>query len=234
MAEFDSVRIGVVDLAAGRAQYEALLGVPPILVAGESVRFQLARGAVELALGTVGLSALCFAAKEHEGAAAWPSGAEAFNGIEVSVRAQSVGAIPPVPPSDAMSAIDHVVIQTPDIERVRHLWRDQLGVRLALDKPFPARGLHMLFFRSVGVTLEFVGSLPPAPAPRGPDHLYGIAYRVEDLAACRDRLVRAGLDVSDMRDGQLRGTIVATVRSGTAGVPTLVIQEEKQGIGDSG
>ena len=83
----------------------------------------------------------------------------------------------------------------------------------------------MLFFRSAGVTLEFVASISPAPAPAGPDRLYGVAYRVPDLAACRERLVRAGLDVSDIRDGQKRGTIVATVRSGTAGVPTLLVQD---------
>ena len=54
--------------------------------------------------------------------------------------------------------------------------------------------------------------------------LNGVAYRVRDLAAVRERLLAAGLDVSDMRTGNKQGTRVATVRSGTEGVPTLLIE----------
>lgn len=126
-------------------------------------------------------------------------------------------------PPDQVHALDHVVIRSTDLERAIRLWRDRLGIRLALDREFPGRGLRMLFFRSSGVTLEFVSALGAADSA-GADALDGLAYQVGDLAACRARLVQGGLDVSPVRDGHKRGTRVATVRSGTEGVPTLLIE----------
>jgi catechol 2,3-dioxygenase-like lactoylglutathione lyase family enzyme len=120
-------------------------------------------------------------------------------------------------------AIDHVVIETPDPTRALGLWRDALGVRLALDREFPNRGLRMLFFRSAGVTLELVSLLGAAPAS-GDDRQNGIAYRVTDVARVRERLLAAGLNVSEVRNGNKPGTLVATVRDQTEGVPTLLIQ----------
>ena len=74
------------------------------------------------------------------------------------------------------------------------------------------------------MTLEFAGSDPP-PADRSePDQLYGVSYRVPDLATHRERLVAAGVDVSPVRPGMRPGTSVVTVRSGTAGVPTLLLE----------
>jgi len=40
----------------------------------------------------------------------------------------------------------------------------------------------------------------------------------------RTRLLDDGFDVSTVRDGNKRGTLVATVRAGTEGVPTLLIE----------
>ena len=115
-------------------------------------------------------------------------------------------------------------MRTPDSDRTIRLWRDRVGLRLALDRTFPERGLRLLFFRSAGMTLEFAGSDPP-PADRSqPDQLYGVSYRVPDLAAHRERLVAAGVDVSPVRPGMRPATSVVTVRSGTAGVPTLLLE----------
>jgi hypothetical protein len=98
-------------------------------------------------------------------------------------------------------------------------------LHLALDREFPKRGLRMLFFRSAGVTLEFVGALSAPADTGGPDSFYGIAYRVGDLEAWRGRLLRAGVDVSEIRPGQKAGTRVVSVRCGAAGVPTLFIED---------
>jgi hypothetical protein len=51
-----------------------------------------------------------------------------------------------------------------------------------------------------------------------------VSYRVRDLAARRERLIAAGLDVSPVRPGMRPGTSVATVRSGTGDVPTLLLE----------
>jgi catechol 2,3-dioxygenase-like lactoylglutathione lyase family enzyme len=217
---FDSVRVHVADLDVATRAYELLLGLQASSREGIR-RFQLGRGAVELAQGEPGLHALWFVAPCDE-TLAWPTENGAFHGLCVCVGSPQDAGAPALSP-DAVDAVDHVVVHSPDLDRARALWRDRLGLRLALDREFPGRGLRMLFFRSGGVTLEFVGTLGPPVDPGGPDRLYGIAYRVSDIAACRERLLRGGIDVSTIRPGHKPCTSVATVRSGTEGVPTLLL-----------
>jgi catechol 2,3-dioxygenase-like lactoylglutathione lyase family enzyme len=219
--EFDSVQIGAEDVGAAMRAYEVLLGVLPARAADGAVRFQLQRGAVEIEPGAPGLHGMRFTVGAEVDCAGWT--ADAFHGLRVDVAAAATSESVALPTD--VEAIDHVVIHTPDLERAIALWRDRIGLRLALDREFPKRGLRLVFFRSAGVTLEFAGQLPPPAERGGPDAFYGVAYRVPDLAACGVRLRQAGVDVSEQRRGQKSGTLVATVRSGTAGVPTLLIQD---------
>ena len=122
-----------------------------------------------------------------------------------------------------VSAVDHVVIMTADPSATCTLYRDKLGLRLALDQTSESRGLRLLFFRIGGITVECAAHLESAPAPDAPDRLWGISYRVADLIAAHERVVKAGFDVSDVRRGQRRGTLVCTVRRETHGVATLLI-----------
>src|SRR5262249_58895996 len=94
-------------------------------------------------------------------------------------------------PAAPGAAIDHVVVNTADPERAIALWRDRVGLRLALDREFPARHLRLLFFRSGGITLEYACPLPAGAAASGDDRLHGVSYRVTDLVARRDRLLAA-------------------------------------------
>mgnify|MGYP000116553759 CR=1 FL=1 len=43
--------------------------------------------------------------------------------------------------------------------------------------------------------------------------------------AAQARIAAAGFDVSDVKKGRKPGTLVFTVRNGTAGVPTILIQQ---------
>ena len=129
----------------------------------------------------------------------------------------------PIPPA-SVAALDHVVVTTPDLEGSRALYGERLGLRLALDRAFEARGLRMLFFRIAGVTVEVVGSLAEPPDPEAPEAFGGLAYRVGDADAARARLAAADFDVSEVRQGFKPGTRVFTVRDGTCGVPTLLIE----------
>lgn len=220
--QFDSVQIGVTDLDQATRNYTLLLGIAPSVVS-DRCRFQLGRGAVELVPGEDRLESLRFVPQATDPDAIEPLPAMAFHGLRVQVTSVS----PVLRPESAASpghvdAIDHIVIHSSDLDRAVALWRDRLGVRLALDREFPTRGLRLLFFRSGGVTLEFAGTLEP-PADRGPDRLYGIAYRIRDLDACCARLRRSGIDISAIRPGHKAGTRVATVRTHTAEVPTLLI-----------
>jgi catechol 2,3-dioxygenase-like lactoylglutathione lyase family enzyme len=218
----DAVRIGAPDLAAGTAAYRVLLGVTPAPLADGAQRFQLARGAVEIVAGEAGVRAVRFV--PDPGDAGWPLARDQLHGLDVLYGEALATSGEHVAEADAVEAIDHVVVQTADAERAIGLWRDRVGLRLALDRPFPERGLRLTFFRSGGITLEFA-SPHPVPAERDADDAFhGVSYRVRDLAARRERLLAAGLDVSDVRRGMRPGTSVATVRSGTGGVPTLLLE----------
>ena len=242
LVRFDAVRVATDDVARATRAYALLLGVEPERVAHDHVRFALARGAVELVHGVPGAQSLRLTrtarASVEEEAAYELVVEEGFGGIGVVVdpcptAPDGTPALRPhpsleeaVPTAGGIVGIDHVVVDTADPDRAIRLWRDGLGVRLALDREFPQRGARMLFFRSAGVTLEFVSALGSTGDGAGDDVPNGIAYRVADLAAVRGRLVAAGLDVSEPRTGNKPGTRVATVRSGTEGVPTLLIQGE--------
>jgi catechol 2,3-dioxygenase-like lactoylglutathione lyase family enzyme len=207
----DAVRIGTHDLAAACRTYAVLLGTPGRRVDPALHRFRLARGTVDLvAGGPAGLFALRFLA-------AAPPACD-LHGLAVELAPTADPEEPATP-----VAIDHVVVQSLAPERAIATWRDALGLRLALDREFPARGLRLLFFRSNHITLEYACPLPAHTGAPGPDRLHGVSYRVPELHARRERLLEAGCDVSGIRPGMKPGTRVATVRSGTAGVPTLLL-----------
>jgi catechol 2,3-dioxygenase-like lactoylglutathione lyase family enzyme len=132
-------------------------------------------------------------------------------------------------PESTVSAIDHVVIMTASAEGVISLYGDMLGLRLALDRTFEPRKLRLVFFRVGGLTVECAAPLAGestlgAPAPTADhDRFWGISYRVPDIDAARERLSRAGVDVSEVRTGMKPGTRVCTVRSQTHGVATLLL-----------
>lgn len=124
----------------------------------------------------------------------------------------------------AISGLDHVVVRSADPDATAALYGDALGLRLALDRRFPDWGVRLLFFRVGGVTLEVAASLEAQPEGSANDVLWGISWRVPDADAARTRLVAAGVDVSEVRPGRKPGTRVLTVRDGTCGVPTLLIE----------
>lgn len=123
------------------------------------------------------------------------------------------------PDPDAADALDHIVVRTADPDAAVALYRDGLGIRLALDRMLGTT--RMLFFRVGGVTLEVVHD----PSQQSGDILYGAAYRARDLDAAHARLQRAGFDTSAPRDGRKPGTRVMTVRNAPAGVPTLMLRD---------
>ena len=122
----------------------------------------------------------------------------------------------------SITAMDHVVIGTADPEGAAALYGARLGLDMALDRSHPEWG-RLMFFRCGDLVVE-VAHRPGKDAPTAPDKLRGICWRVADIAATRARLVEAGLDVSEARPGRKPGTKVMTVRNGTCGVPTLLVE----------
>jgi catechol 2,3-dioxygenase-like lactoylglutathione lyase family enzyme len=128
-----------------------------------------------------------------------------------------------VPSADApVTATDHVVVSTADPERAAALYGARLGLDMALDRSHPDWG-RLMFFRCGDLIVEVVHR-PDADADSAHDKLWGLSWRVADIDATRARLVSAGVDVSEVRTGRKPGTRVSTVRNGTCGIPTLLVE----------
>ena len=145
----------------------------------------------------------------------------ATRGVRIAVR-EPHGQPPALPAPDAVHGLDHVVVRTRDADAAVALYRDRLGVRLALDREFRERGVRLVFLRLGGVTLELAARLESRGGD-GPDGLWGVAYQAPRVRDARERVAGAGHDVSPIRPGNKPGTEVCTVRDGTCGVPTLLI-----------
>jgi catechol 2,3-dioxygenase-like lactoylglutathione lyase family enzyme len=121
-----------------------------------------------------------------------------------------------------MTALDHVVVSTADPERAAALYGARLGLDMALDRSHPDWG-RLMFFRCGDLIVEVV-QRPQSDMGQAQDKLWGLSWRVADIDATRARLASAGVDVSDVRTGRKPGTRVLTVRNGTCGILTLLVE----------
>ena len=149
------------------------------------------------------------------------------NGVALFLVENKPGAAkwPPAPANfgDAsVASLDHIVVQTGNAERAVALYGGRLGLDLRLDRANEQWGARQLFFRCGGAVLE-VGASLKTPVSDAKDKFGGLAWRVKDAQAARARIAAAGIDVSEVRKGRKPGTSVFTVRSGTGGVPTLML-----------
>lgn len=134
-----------------------------------------------------------------------------------SERPLSVRTIPA-----AITSMDHIVVSTSDPERAAALYGARLGLDMALDRSHPDWG-RLMFFRCGDLIVE-VTHRPGKHSDAERDSLWGITWRVDNMDATRERLVAAGVDVSEVRNGRKPGTRVMTVKSGTGGIPTLLLE----------
>ena len=122
---------------------------------------------------------------------------------------------------DSINKLDHVVINTNNADSFIEIYRDVFKIRLALDKTIEHWNSRMLFFRLNKTTIEVV-ERPNNEKPK--DTLWGLAWEVETIEDTHKRLVSEGVEVSDIKAGLKENTLVATVKSHTHNVPTLIIQ----------
>jgi catechol 2,3-dioxygenase-like lactoylglutathione lyase family enzyme len=153
---------------------------------------------------------------------------ESTRGATIFLVEQKPDAIPwPVSPSTtetkaAVSGLDHVVITTPQPERAAALYGARLGLEMKLDRTNPDWGSRLMFFKCSDLIIEVAHDLKKGVTD-GPDHVWGLSWRVPDIAVTQARLAAAGFNVSDVRTGRKPGTSVFTVRDRNASVPTIVI-----------
>lgn len=122
---------------------------------------------------------------------------------------------------DSIHKLDHLVINTNDADGFVEIYQNIYGIRLALDKVIDAWNKRMLFFRLNKTTIEVIeekDTNPPA------DKLWGLAWSVKNLNETHARLKKAGVDISEIKPGIKENTKVATVKSHTHNVPTLLIE----------
>ena len=149
--------------------------------------------------------------------------------FQVPIRLGERDANAPAPPpsplaadeSAAATGLDHVVLRSPNPERAIALYAGRLGLSLRLDRSEPAWGMRLVFFRCGDLIVEVAHGLK-AGIGDGPDRLWGLSWRVADITRAHARLQGAGVEVSAIRTGRRPNTRVFTVKSHTAGVPTLM------------
>ena len=122
----------------------------------------------------------------------------------------------------SISALDHVVVRSPNPERAVAFYGGRLGLDLRLDRSNPQWNTRLLFFRCGDLVIEIAHDLSKGISDE-PDRLWGLSWRTPDVARCHARLKKAGVELSALRDGRRAGTQVFTVLSHTANIPTIVI-----------
>ena len=122
-----------------------------------------------------------------------------------------------------VTGLDHIVIRTTHPNRAAALFGARLGLDMRLDRTEPKWGARLMFFRCGDLVVEIVHDLNDEPSD-APDRLWGLSWRVANAELANARLKANGVDVSDVRPGRKPGTRVFTVRDGTLGVPTLMVE----------
>ena len=127
--------------------------------------------------------------------------------------------------NDQVERLDHIVINSNDPDGLIELYRDTYGIKLALDQYVEKWGGRMLFFRTNQTTIEAIGINNDADKPI--DKAWGLAWTTKDIKKMHARLVSEGVEISDVKDGRKPKTLVATIKSHTCNVPTLLIEHLK-------
>ena len=124
-------------------------------------------------------------------------------------------------PSGSINKLDHVVINTNDADGFINIYQDIFNIRLALDRIIEHWKSRMLFFRVNKTTIEVIEKKDDNDPN---DSLWGLAWEVESIKDAHERLVSKGVEVTEIKKGLKENTLVATIKSHTHNVPTLLIE----------
>ena len=119
-------------------------------------------------------------------------------------------------------ALDHLVLTTNKSDDLIDLYEKELGIRLALDQFVEKWGGRMLFFRTGQATIEVIDN-----KVEGNDQFWGLAWKTKDIRKKREYLIENDFNVSDVKDGRKKDTLVATVKFDEVKIPTLLVEHLK-------
>ena len=148
---------------------------------------------------------------------------ELTRGIFSFIIEHTEGALPSLNkyPKATINKLDHLVINTNDANGFINIYKDVFNIRLALDKVIEHWKSRMLFFRVNKTTIEVIERKNENDSQ---DSLWGLAWEVESIEEAYKRLISEGVDVTPIKDGLKENTLVATIKSHTHNVPTLLIE----------
>ncbi len=100
-----------------------------------------------------------------------------------------------------LGRVNHIAMAVPDLAAATAVYRDTLGATVSLPQVLPEHGVTVVFVELPNTKVELLeplGAESPIAAfleknPSGGMH--HICYEVDDIAAARDHLVRAGARV---------------------------------------
>ena len=148
---------------------------------------------------------------------------ELTRGIFSFIIQHTEGSLPTISKYDKSSVnkLDHVVLNTNDADGFINIYRDIFNIRLALDRVIEHWKTRMLFFRLNKTTIEVVEQKND---DANPDKLWGLAWEVESIKEAHERLTNEGIEITEVKKGIKENTLVATIKSHTNNVPTLLIE----------
>jgi catechol 2,3-dioxygenase-like lactoylglutathione lyase family enzyme len=148
---------------------------------------------------------------------------ELTRGIFSFLIEHTEGALPTVDRFEPsmVNKLDHVVINTNDADGFINIYKDFFNMRLALDKFVDEWKSRMLFFRLNQTTIEVIEKKNDEE-PK--DSLWGLSWEVDNIEEAHKRLEKAGVEITPIKKGIKENTMVATIKSHTHNVPTLLIE----------
>ena len=84
---------------------------------------------------------------------------------------------------------------------------------------------RILFFRTNNTTIEVIESNSSEVKS---DNLWGLAWRTKSIKESHKRLTDEGIEITPIKKGLKENTLVATIKSHTNNVPTLLIEHLNQ------
>lgn len=224
LTAFDRIFIDVPSLLDAVAEYSLLLG-PATGETAAAARWRLANVTVELrevaGLGAPRIHGLSLLDDSLPAGAMIPVAEDTREIVLYRSGPNSTDQGSAV--SGLLTAVDHLVLQSGDADDCIRLFRDKLGLRLALDQEVPEWGGRMLFFRFGKMTLEVIHNLTEPPKE---DFFWGITYLCKDIDQTIAALDERAVAHSPIRAGRKPGTRVATVKSHCLKLPTLLVSPE--------
>ena len=121
----------------------------------------------------------------------------------------------------SINKLDHIVINTHDGDGFIKVYRDVFKIRLALDKVIEHWKKRILFFRTNNTTIEVIESNSSEVKS---DNFWGLAWATKSIEESHKRLTDEGIEITPIKEGLKENTLVATLKSHTNNVPTLLIE----------